>query len=128
MTFQEARQRVEELERELERFKVMTAVTIGVGDGAGRLFVHGDAASIEKICDYQEEILRLRAELAEVRKDAERYRCLRNSLGPTKRTTLTMPMVFAPSLTHPYQETYLPEGLDMAIDAAISAQQQGEEE
>lgn len=38
---------IEALRAEVERLKTMTAVTMGVGSGDGKLFVHGDYESIK---------------------------------------------------------------------------------
>ena len=56
---------------EVERLRAMTAVTCGVGDGSGKLLVHGDYDSIKKVQS-------LVFELESLRKDAERYRWIRN--------------------------------------------------
>lgn len=55
-----------ELRAEVERLQAMTSVTCGVGDGSGRLFVHGDYDSIKRV---QSLIFDVEA----LRKDAERY-------------------------------------------------------
>lgn len=57
-----------------------------------------------------------RAAVEVLGKDAERYRALRDSLDPSKRTTLEMPRVVT---WLDDRVTYRPEGLDAALDKAI---------
>ena len=45
--YDRAMARVDELKQEIERLASKTAVTMGVGNGAGQLFVHGDYDSIK---------------------------------------------------------------------------------
>jgi hypothetical protein len=46
---------------EIERLRAMTAMTMGVGDGSGKLFVHGDYDSIKAAQALLDEISGLRA-------------------------------------------------------------------
>jgi hypothetical protein len=64
---------------ENERLNVMTATTMGVGSGEGSLFVHGDYDSIKAAQAIVIERDQLKAECEVLRKDAERYRWLRDS-------------------------------------------------
>lgn len=41
--------RIEALQDECEKLRTKTSVTLGVGDGGGKLFVHGDYDSIKRV-------------------------------------------------------------------------------
>lgn len=59
----------------------------------------------------------MRTEIEALRKDAERYRTLRHSLsGEPGSTSTDMPCICAPMALG---ITYTPDGLDLAIDAAM---------
>lgn len=62
---------IEKLRNEVERLKSMTAVTMGVGQGDGKLFVHGDYESIKAAQDIVLERDKLRKEVEEWRSFAE---------------------------------------------------------
>lgn len=65
--------------------------------------------------------IELQVEVEQLRKDAERYRALRRSLGGAPGcASADMPLVHVPLRT---DLTYSPEGLDRAIDAAMRNEQ-----
>ena len=74
---------------EIERLRAMTAASMGVGDGNGQLFVHGDYASIKAAQEIVFRMERAEAERDALRADAERYRWLRanNYGGRSERDT-----------------------------------------
>src|SRR5690554_3459088 len=59
------------LQAECDALRAKTSLSLGVGDGNGNLFVHGDYDSIKRV-------QALIFECEELRKDAERYRWLRD--------------------------------------------------
>lgn len=67
----------ERLQAECDALRNKISLSLGVGDGTGNLFVHGDFDSIQRV---QELIF----EYEELCKDAERYRWLRNTLHNAK--------------------------------------------
>ena len=65
---------------EIERLRAMTAASMGVGDGNGQLFVHGDYASIKAA---QEIVFRM--ERAEAERDALRKELDRLAAAPQQQ-------------------------------------------
>lgn len=66
-----AEEALADMEAELARRRAMTACTMGVGDGSGKLFVHGDYDSIKaaqalvkRLWDANEKVSRLKEGLA----------------------------------------------------------------
>ena len=57
----------QKLQAKYEELRTKTSVSLGVGDGNGNLFVHGDYESIKRV-------QALIFECEQLRKDAERYR------------------------------------------------------
>jgi len=70
------------IEDERDRLRAMTACTMGVGNGDGKLFVHGDYESIKAAQEIILERVRLKAELAEREKEIDRLRDLLQSALP----------------------------------------------
>ena len=81
---------------------------------------HDDDAAVVAVDSLTAELRRLRAENAELAKDAGRYRALRHSLGWKQHCSHTeMPCISDP--ISPFV-TYTCEGLDTAIDTAMATQ------
>lgn len=71
----------EALQAECEKLHSKTRVSLGVGDGGGSLFVQGDYDSIKRV-------QALIFEREKLRKDAERYRWLRDPCSGAERVVM----------------------------------------
>lgn len=69
LVMSEAAVRLEALQAECESLRAKTSLSLGVGDGTGNLFVHGDYDSIKRV-------QALIFECEKLRKDAERHQYL----------------------------------------------------
>lgn len=88
-------------------------------DRGVRVVWRDDDATVIAVDALTAELRRLRAENAELAKDAGRYRAIRHSLSRQQRCSHTeMPCISDP--ISPFV-TYTPEGLDTAIDTAMAA-------
>ena len=101
---------------EIERLRAMTAASMGVGDGNGQLFVHGDYASIKAAQEIVFRMERAEAERDALRADAERYRWLRDATNWSE--TGPCPVVAT------CEDTIFGEALDIAIDVAMQHKEQ----
>ena len=62
------------MQMEIDELRAKTAVTCGVGDGSGQLFVHGDYDSIKQVQHLIFEVERLRKEVSVQRAGADAWK------------------------------------------------------